>query len=44
MSEERRKILQMLSSGQVSAEEADRLLDALDRPSAPATRGVSPGR
>jgi hypothetical protein len=41
MSEERRKILQMLSSGQVSAEEADRLLDALDRPSAPATPAVA---
>jgi hypothetical protein len=41
MSEERRKILQMLSSGQVSAEEADRLLDALDRPSASATPAVA---
>jgi hypothetical protein len=41
MSEERRKILQMLSSGQVSADEADRLLDALDGPSAPATPAVA---
>jgi hypothetical protein len=32
MSEERRKVLQMLSSGQVSAEEAEHLLDALERP------------
>jgi hypothetical protein len=40
MSEERRKVLEMLSSGQVSAEEAN-LLDALDRPSAPATPAVA---
>ena len=31
MSEERRQILEMLSSGKVNAEEAERLLDAIDR-------------
>jgi SHOCT-like protein len=41
MSEERRKVLQMLSSGQVSAEEAEHLLDALERPSAAATATIS---
>jgi hypothetical protein len=42
MSEERLKVLQMLSSGQVSAEEAERLLDALERPSVAATATVVP--
>ena len=41
MSEERRKVLQMLSSGQVSAEEAEHLLDALERPAAAATATIA---
>lgn len=41
MSEERRKVLQMVSSGQVSADEAERLLDALERPSATTTAVVA---
>ena len=41
MSEERRKVLQMLSDGQVSAEEAERLLDAVERPSAVATTALA---
>lgn len=45
MSEERRQILEMLSSGKVSAEEAERLLDALDRNHlAPATTAVAEPR
>ncbi|NLT54364.1 MAG: DUF2089 domain-containing protein [Actinomycetales bacterium] len=35
MSEERRQILQMLAEGQVTADEADRLLDALGEPGTP---------
>jgi hypothetical protein len=39
MNENRMHVLQMLAAGQVSAEEADRLIAALDKePSAPATR------
>ncbi|UCD94979.1 MAG: hypothetical protein JSU69_02700 [Candidatus Zixiibacteriota bacterium] len=34
MSEERRKILDMLSAGKISAAEAERLLDAIGRPAA----------
>jgi hypothetical protein len=34
MSENRRQILEMLSEGKISAEEADRLISALDEPSA----------
>ena len=41
MSEERRKVLQMLSSGQVSAEEAEHLLDVLERPAAAATATIA---
>jgi hypothetical protein len=41
MSEERRKVLQMLSWGEVSAEEAEHLLEALERPSAVATATVA---
>jgi len=41
MSEERRKVLQMLSSGQVSADEAERLLDAMERQPAVATASVA---
>jgi len=40
MSENRRQILQMLAEGKISAEEADRLISALDEPStAKATAG-----
>jgi len=35
MSSHQRKILDMLSSGQITAEEAERLLDAVERPAAP---------
>jgi hypothetical protein len=41
MSEERRKILEMLAEGQITADEADRLIAALDREptEAPSTSG-----
>jgi len=32
MSDDRRAVLDMLAAGKITAEEADRLLDALDRP------------
>ena len=36
MSEERMKVLSMLAEGKISAEEADRLLSAVEEPAAPA--------
>lgn len=39
MSENRRQILQMLSEGKISAEEADRLIAALDEPGASKAAG-----
>jgi len=41
MSEERRKILNMLAEGKISAEDAERLLDALNRPK-PAAEKTEP--
>ena len=38
MSEERRKILEMLAEGKVSAEEAERLLDAVEQPASDSVR------
>ena len=42
MSENRRQILQMLSEGKISAEEADRLISALDEPSTTNPQGDRP--
>jgi hypothetical protein len=42
MSEDRRSILQMLAEGKVTADEAERLIAALERPSASALPGGGP--
>jgi SHOCT-like domain len=44
MNENRRKILDMLASGQITADEAERLITALERdqPAAPAANGAQP--
>lgn len=43
MSEDRSRILNMLAEGKITAEEAERLLDALDsRPAAPSAAGAAP--
>ena len=45
MSDDRRKILEMLATGRITAEEAERLLDALGsdaRPAGPTTPGAGP--
>lgn len=42
MSEDRRSILQMLAEGKVTADEAERLIAALERPSATALPGSGP--
>jgi hypothetical protein len=42
MSEDRRSILQMLAEGKVTADEAERLIAALERPSANALPGAGP--
>jgi hypothetical protein len=47
MTEDRRQILQMLAEGKISAEEAERLLEALDQPgerAGQAVEAVAPGR
>ncbi|MDE2486339.1 MAG: hypothetical protein KGO51_02990 [Alphaproteobacteria bacterium] len=43
MNEDRRKVLQMLAEGKINADEAERLLDALDRsgPAAPRPSAVA---
>jgi len=41
MSEDRRKILDMLAAGKLTADEAERLIDALDRPS-PGSASIEP--
>jgi len=43
MSDDRRKILEMLATGRITAEEAERLLDALGPGSRPGTTPVAPG-
>ena len=40
MTENRRQVLEMLAAGQITAEDADRLLGALDAGEAPAASGV----
>lgn len=42
MSEERSRILDMLASGKINAEEAARLLDAIERPAAEPTADTEP--
>jgi hypothetical protein len=42
MNEQRRKILEMLGQGKISADEAERLIDALDREQAPVTTKTRP--
>ena len=42
MNEDRKRILEMLAAGKITADEADRLIDALGRGRAP-TAGVAPG-
>ena len=42
MSDDRRKILEMLASGRLTADEADRLLSALDRRAAEPATGARP--
>ena len=42
MSEDRRSILQMLAEGKVTADEAERLISALERPPANALPGSGP--
>jgi hypothetical protein len=42
MSDDRRKILDMLAAGRLTADEADRLLSALDRRGAGPARAVAP--
>jgi len=42
MNEERRQILQMLADGKITADEAERLLTALEGPVAPALAGSAP--
>src|SRR4051812_46209690 len=39
MNEQRRQILEMLADGRISADDADRLIDALERDSPPPGRG-----
>lgn len=39
MNEQRRQILEMLADGRISAEDADRLIDALERDAPPPGRG-----
>ena len=39
MNEDRRQILQMLAEGKINAEEAERLLNALERPAQPVVAG-----
>jgi hypothetical protein len=43
MNEDRRAILTMLAEGKITAEEAERLLDALDRGPKPAASAPEPG-
>ena len=42
MNNDRRSVLQMLSDGKITADEAERLLSALDRPDAPLAGGGAP--
>src|SRR5262249_31408288 len=42
MNEQRRQILQMLAEGKVTADEADRLIDALEREQPPSPPGAAP--
>lgn len=42
MSNDRRSVLQMLSDGKITADEAERLLSALDRAEAPSAAGYVP--
>jgi len=44
MSETRRQVLEMLGAGKITAEEAERLIAALERDSAPATSAAGNGR
>ena len=43
MSDDRRSILEMLATGRITADEADRLLAALDRSSGPSAVRAEPG-
>ncbi|HSV03064.1 MAG TPA: hypothetical protein VLI41_07635 [Phenylobacterium sp.] len=43
MNEDRRSILQMLADGQITADEAERLLAALERAEPPSPRRFAPG-
>lgn len=42
MNEQRRQVLQMLSEGKITAEEAERLIDALDREQSEPPPGAAP--
>lgn len=42
MSDDRMRVLELLAAGKITAEEATRLLDALDAPARPPEDGVSP--
>ncbi|MFJ3820753.1 SHOCT-like domain-containing protein [Streptomyces nodosus] len=42
MNEQRRQVLQMLSEGKITADEAERLIDALDREKPAPTPGAAP--
>ena len=42
MNDQRRQILEMLAAGKISADEAERLLAALDRDTAPPSEEASP--
>jgi hypothetical protein len=44
MNEDRRKILEMLATGKITADEADRLLAALEKPAADAQSTAEPPR
>jgi hypothetical protein len=43
MNEQRRQILQMLAEGKITADEAERLIDALERQQPESPPGVAPG-
>ncbi len=43
MNDDRRAILNMLAEGKITADEAERLLSALDRPAAPSAVASDPG-